>query len=68
MGIVGVVSEVKKVHPKDLTIIDIGKFFYAYGKDAYILSYLFGYKLTKIEAILNGKRYVVGKYNVMWQA
>lgn len=50
MGIVGVVTEVKKVHPKDLTIIDIGKFFYAYGKDAYILSYLFGYKLTKIEA------------------
>lgn len=40
----------KKIHPKELVIIDIGKFFYAYGKDAYILSYLFGYKLTKIEA------------------
>ena len=45
MGIVGVVTEVKKVHPKDLTIINIGKFFYAYGKDAYILSYIFKYKI-----------------------
>ena len=50
MGIVGVMSEIKKIHTEDLVLISIGKFFYAYGKDAYILSYLFGYKLMKIEA------------------
>lgn len=49
MGIVNVVSEVKKVHQKELILISIGKFFYAYGKDAYILSYIFEYKLMKIE-------------------
>lgn len=50
MGIVGVIAGIKKIHPKDLALISIGKFFYAYGKDAYMLSYLFGYKLMKIDA------------------
>lgn len=49
MGIVNIISQAKKIHPKELILISIGKFFYAYGKDAYILSYIFGYKLMKIE-------------------
>lgn len=48
MGIVGVIAGIKKIHPKDLALVSIGKFFYAYGKDAYVLSYIFGYKLMKI--------------------
>ena len=48
MGIVGVIAGIKKIHPKDLALVSIGKFLYAYGKDAYVLSYIFGYKLMKI--------------------
>ena len=50
MGIVGVISGIKKIHPKDLVLINIGKFFYSYGRDAYILSYLFEYKIMKIDS------------------
>ena len=50
MGIVGVISGIKKIHTKDLVLINIGKFFYSYGRDAYILSYLFEYKIMKIDS------------------
>lgn len=49
MGIINVISNIKKVHREDIVLVKIGKFYYSYGKDAYILSYKFGYKLMKIE-------------------
>ena len=49
MGIVNIVKNIKQIHAKDIVLIRIGKFFYTYGKDAYILSYLFQYKLMNIE-------------------
>lgn len=30
-------------------MVQVGKFIYAYGKDAYIMSYVFGYKVRLIE-------------------
>ena len=50
MGIINIIRNIKQVHEKDIILVRIGKFYYSYGKDAYILSYLFRYKLTQIEA------------------
>lgn len=49
MGIINVVKNIKQIHPKDIILVNLGKFYYAYGKDSYILSYMFKYKLTYIE-------------------
>ena len=49
MGIVDTVRTIKKIQIKDVIMIIIGKFIYSYGKDAYIMSYIFGYKLKLIE-------------------
>lgn len=53
VGIVNMVKTIKEVHPEDIVLIRIGSFFYAYGKDSYILSYLFSYQLKKIEDTYN---------------
>ncbi len=49
MGVINIVKDIKLVHPKDIALIEIGKFYYAYGRDAYIISYLFKYKLVMVE-------------------
>ena len=47
MAIITIIKEVKKFHQQELAIIKIGNFYHCYGKDAYIISYLLGYKLSK---------------------
>lgn len=49
MAILTIIKEVKKVHPKEIALVKIGNFFHAYGKDSYILSFLFSYKIKMIE-------------------
>lgn len=49
MAISTIISAIKQVHPKDIVLVKIGSFYHIYGKDAYILSYLFNYKLKKFE-------------------
>ena len=49
MGIIDTVKTIKKIQVQDVVMIKIGKFVYGYGKDASILSYLFGYKIKKAE-------------------
>ena len=44
MSVENMVNTIKKIHPNYVAIIKIGAFYNSYGKDAYILSYLFGYK------------------------
>ena len=51
MGIINIVKNVKKVHPEHVTFIKVGRFYYTYGKDSFIISYLFNYKLTTVENI-----------------
>lgn len=53
VGIVNMVRTIKEIHPEDIVLVKIGSFYYAYGKDSYILSYLFSYQLKKIENIYN---------------
>ena len=49
MSIINIVKNIKQVHPEYIILIKIGKFYYSYSKDAYIISYIFGYKLKNIE-------------------
>lgn len=49
MGIVNMAKNIKEVHPKFLICYKTGAFYNAYDKDAYILSYLFDYKIKEIE-------------------
>ena len=39
------VKTIKEIHSKDVCLFKIGSFYHAYGRDSYILSYLFDYKL-----------------------
>lgn len=49
MGIINIVRNIKEIHKETILLVRIGKFYYSYGKDAYILSYMFKYKLMQIE-------------------
>ena len=49
MSIINIVKNIKQVHPEHIILIKIGKFYYSYSKDEYIISYIFGYKLKNIE-------------------
>lgn len=43
------VETIKLIHKEDLILVKIGTFYTAFGKDAYILNYLFNYKLNKVK-------------------
>ena len=49
MSIINIVKNIKQVHTEHIILIKIGKFYYSYSKDVYIISYIFGYKLKNIE-------------------
>lgn len=53
MGIIEMVKTIKKVENQTLLLIEVGKFIYAYGKDAYIISYIFNYKIKILTDIMN---------------
>lgn len=44
-----ILNSIKTVHPRSVVIIRTGSFCNVYGQDAYIISYLFGYKLRRIQ-------------------
>lgn len=52
MGIINMIQTIKLVHKLDIILVKIGKFYQVYGKDAYIISYLFGYKLKRVENVM----------------
>ena len=49
MGVKNIIQAVKKVHTEYIVLVKEGSFYHIYGKDAYIISYLFGYKIKEIE-------------------
>ena len=49
MSIVDNIRIIKKVHIKDIAMVQVGKFIYAYGKDAYIMSYVFWIGYNKLD-------------------
>ena len=51
MGVINMIRTIKEIHKEDIVLIKVGTFYNVYGKDAYIISYLFGYKLKEVEEI-----------------
>ncbi len=49
MAVINVVKTIKRIHEDTIVLVKIGKFYNVYGKDSYILSYLFNYGLRKVE-------------------
>lgn len=43
------IKAIKKIYKEDVLLVRIGDFYHVYGKDAYILSFLMGYKIKSIE-------------------
>ena len=46
MGIINMVQNVKEIHYKYIVLVKVGNFYYCYGRDSYIISYLFNYKIN----------------------
>ncbi len=47
MGKVNMVRNIKEIHPRAVILLKVGAFCEAYGRDSYILSYLFGYQVKQ---------------------
>ena len=47
MGKVNMVRNIKEIHPMAVILLKVGAFCEAYGRDSYILSYLFGYQVKQ---------------------
>ena len=43
------IKTIKDIHKEYVCLYKIGSFYHSYGRDAYILSYTFGYKIKSIE-------------------
>ena len=48
MKVTQTIQVMKQINPDKVLLLKVGEFFYQYGKDAYILAYLFGYKIKTI--------------------
>lgn len=53
MSIENEIKIMKDNHPKFVIFVKIGAFYHTYLKDAYIISYLFGYQLKKTQNLNN---------------
>ena len=47
------IKVIKDINPNTLIMIKIGSFYHTYGKDAYLLAYLFNYQLKSSENTYN---------------
>jgi len=50
MSIVNMMKTIKEIHDKDIVLLKVGSFYIAYGKDAHIIAYLFGYKVKPVDS------------------
>lgn len=53
MGTENIIKMMKEIHPERVIMVKIGTFYHEYGRDAYIMSYLFGYQIKKLEKNLS---------------
>ena len=49
MSVINKARDIKKDHPNDVVCYKVGAFVQLFGKDAYIISYLFDYSLKEIK-------------------
>lgn len=51
MGVINMIQTIKQIHREEIVFVRVGTFYQVYGKDAYIVSYLFDYKIKFIEKV-----------------
>lgn len=51
MGTINIVKTIKLIHPYCMVLVKLGSFYNVYAKDAYIVSYLFKYKIKEKENV-----------------
>ena len=49
MKLENTIKVIKQIHTEDIVLLKVGSFYHSYGKDAYIISYLFNYQLKRLE-------------------
>ena len=63
MGIINMIANIKEVHKEYVLLVKIGSFYYCYGRDAYIVSYLLHYKINIIEKNVYACSFPIVAYN-----
>lgn len=53
MAVITIIKTIKTLHPDSIILTKTGNFCNVYGKDSYIISYMFGYKQKELEGIIN---------------
>ncbi len=53
MAVGNVIKIMKEIHPESIILVKVGTFYHCYARDAYIISYLFGYQIKNIEVNLS---------------
>ena len=48
MSVINMARNIKQVHPDSVICYKVGTFYNSYGKDAYIISYIFNYQIRHI--------------------
>ena len=46
MGAITIIREIKQIHPNYVILVRMGGFYRVYGKDAYILSNIFEFRMN----------------------
>ena len=48
MAVITIIKTIKTIHPDAIVMVKSGKFYNVYGKDSYVMSYLFEYKQIQL--------------------
>lgn len=51
MSVITIIKGIKDIHPDSIVFVKNGQFYEVYGRDSYIVSYLFKYKINEVEKI-----------------
>lgn len=60
MSCITIAKEIKSIHPEDVALIKLGGFYKVYGKDAYILSYIYMIISYEVQRTILSKSYIAG--------
>lgn len=63
MGIINIVKNVKDIHKEYVILVRVGNFYNCYGRDAYIISYLLGYKINILSNNIYNSAFPKSAYN-----
>lgn len=63
MGVIDIVKNTKKIYSDSTVLVKIGKFYYCYGKDSYIIYYLTNYKINLLENNIYSCAFSTNAYN-----